>query len=333
MATKTTSFHSIGGLLEAERTTGLTGHDYVADAVGSIAATFSPVDSSQVYAAWYSSYGSVEDVLVFGTSAPAFRWLGAAGYRPTSCEHSEYFVRSRHYSSTDQRWTSTDRMIDLFVASAYVGASARNPLVYADGNPLSRADYFGFFAVGSVGIPGKALSLLQDRTPLTLSDPLQGRASLATAGPFCQDQTYKVQLKPLPIDLVGALNICETCYEPPKCCKGGATVCVDLTGELGFEGDAGGLIEDIVGAVQTAVRGIKNEVQGILNYWNTGCPGGKVQACQAKSSKPELHVWACATLTSPLGSISYCIGRGVEKKPPGRPSLKITAEVYGRYCH
>src|SRR5580658_7994150 len=112
--------------------------DYQVDALGSVVGTTNSSGSAQkVYR--YKPYGAVLNDSGPGAE-PLFRWVGTKGYRQTPLSHSDYYVRRRHYSSLDGRWSSVDA---LWPREA--------PYGYAVANPTSMSDRQGLAVAVSVG--------------------------------------------------------------------------------------------------------------------------------------------------------------------------------------
>jgi RHS repeat-associated protein len=70
-------------------------------------------------------------------TAPDVKWVGTQGYRVTNRVHSDYYVRARHYSNVEGRWTSTDPTWPDESLYAYASAS-----------PISQTDPEGYAASG-----------------------------------------------------------------------------------------------------------------------------------------------------------------------------------------
>ena len=101
-----TNYYSANGVMIAEHTTGQSRLDYVNDALGSVIAT---VDQTLTVksTARYKPYGAV--LSETGTQ-PMYGWVGAPGYRRTSLPHTDIYVRKRHPSTVEGRWTTVDQI-------------------------------------------------------------------------------------------------------------------------------------------------------------------------------------------------------------------------------
>ena len=92
--------------------------DYQVDALGSVVGTMSMSGSTQrVYR--YKPFGAVLNASGPGAD-PLFRWVGAEGYRTTTLEHADYYVRARHFSTGDGQWTGLDSLWPKESAYSYV---------------------------------------------------------------------------------------------------------------------------------------------------------------------------------------------------------------------
>src|SRR5438034_1098879 len=101
-----TNYYSIDGKILGEKTTGGSRVDYLTDALGSVTATLN--QSAQVINTYrYKPFGA--QLAKTGVGAdPSFLWVGTQGYRKTSRKFSDFYVRARHYSSEEGRWTTKD---------------------------------------------------------------------------------------------------------------------------------------------------------------------------------------------------------------------------------
>jgi RHS repeat-associated protein len=101
-----TNYYSIDSEILGEKTTGGSRVDYLTDALGSVTATLN--QSAQVQNTYrYKPSGS--QLAKTGVAAdPSFLWVGSQGYRQTGRKFSDFYVRARHYSSEEGRWTTKD---------------------------------------------------------------------------------------------------------------------------------------------------------------------------------------------------------------------------------
>ena len=72
------------------------------DALGSVVRTESQYGGANFR---YTAYGKLMKTTP-GYTNYGFGWVGSLGYRQTNLTHSEQYVRARHYSSTESRWTT-----------------------------------------------------------------------------------------------------------------------------------------------------------------------------------------------------------------------------------
>ena len=100
-----TNYLTVNGEIIGE-TTGGVRTDYLTDALGSVTATIDQ-SASVVNTYRYKPYGELLAKTGAG-SDPVFGWLGSQGYVQTGRKYAEQYVRARHYSSTNGRWTSKD---------------------------------------------------------------------------------------------------------------------------------------------------------------------------------------------------------------------------------
>jgi RHS repeat-associated protein len=99
-------FHSIGGTIIGETTTGSPRVDYLTDALGSVTATVN--QSAQVVNTYrYKPYGTTLAKTGPG-SDPAFGWVGEHGYEPTGNPFSDFYVMFRHYDKLNGKWPTVD---------------------------------------------------------------------------------------------------------------------------------------------------------------------------------------------------------------------------------
>ncbi|MBI5706359.1 MAG: hypothetical protein HZC36_05155 [Armatimonadetes bacterium] len=80
--------------------------DYLVDALGSVVGT-SNKDNTVNRRYQYKPYGARLSASGAG-SDPRFQWVGVPGYRTTDRSHSTHYVRARHYSQEEGRWTTVD---------------------------------------------------------------------------------------------------------------------------------------------------------------------------------------------------------------------------------
>jgi|GEM_PF-4850278 len=126
------SYHTINGRISSGACTTTSKFECGWDALGSVVRTTqynSPNGSSRRYAAYgtpLQQYNYYSD----------FRmgWVGSFGYRRTVNPHAEQYVRARHYSYTDARWTTRE---PLWPNERSHG--------YCHGDPITETDPSGHF--------------------------------------------------------------------------------------------------------------------------------------------------------------------------------------------
>ena len=100
-----TNYYTVNGSIIGESTNGVR-TDYLMDALGSVTGTVN--SSGQVINTYrYKPFGDL--LSKSGTGAdPAFGWVGTQGYKQTQKKFSNFYVRARHYGSSQGRWTTVD---------------------------------------------------------------------------------------------------------------------------------------------------------------------------------------------------------------------------------
>jgi RHS repeat-associated protein len=118
------------GLLAEFQIGGLGLRAYGIDALGSVVETFDTAGAKEnTYA--FGGYGTL--LAKSGlASDPWFLWNGTHGYLATGRLASEYYVRTRHYSSLLGSWVATDPLWPQ-----------EPPYRYVSSNPTSHSDYSG----------------------------------------------------------------------------------------------------------------------------------------------------------------------------------------------
>lgn len=117
-----TNFFSTDREVIGERTLGLGGKDYIPDGLGSLSLAVSPSDISEQTLARFHAYGPTY-ILTSQTDIPYFLWVGSKGYKVTSRAHSDLYVRLRHYSFQEARWTTVDPLWPYQPAFIYAWSS------------------------------------------------------------------------------------------------------------------------------------------------------------------------------------------------------------------
>ena len=100
-----TNYYSVNGQIIGEATNGVR-TDYLVDALGSVTGTVN--SACQVVNTYrYKPYGALLSKTGAGAD-PAFGWVGTQGYKQTQKKFSDFYVRARHYGSSQGRWTTKD---------------------------------------------------------------------------------------------------------------------------------------------------------------------------------------------------------------------------------
>ena len=110
----TTYFDTINGRIVSEYTNGVQ-LDYLTDALGSVTGVCDQT-GTLVGSARYKPYGAT--LSQSGTTI-SMGWVGSKGYRATGLAHSEFYVKRRHDSDSDGRWTSVDPLWPAELSYAY----------------------------------------------------------------------------------------------------------------------------------------------------------------------------------------------------------------------
>jgi RHS repeat-associated protein len=125
----TTIYDTVNGQLVGESGGGVT-TTYLADELGSVVQT---AQSGAVLNRYqYSPYGRRISATGVGP-VPRFGWVGELGYRLTSRNFAESYVRARHYTVTSARWLARD---PLWPAESAYGYAHGSPNVTADPSGL-----------------------------------------------------------------------------------------------------------------------------------------------------------------------------------------------------
>jgi RHS repeat-associated protein len=124
-----TNYYTDNGRIIGEKVGSNARTDYLTDALGSVTATVN--QSAQVVNTYrYKPYGAQLSKTGSG-SDPAFRWNGSWGYRPTALQHSDYYVRARHYATAEGRWTTVEPTRYRLGMGLYVYVR-KSPVFYVD---------------------------------------------------------------------------------------------------------------------------------------------------------------------------------------------------------
>ena len=128
------TYYNAGGTIIGESASGVR-TDYMTDGLGSVTGTLN--QSGTVLDTYrYKPYGGI--LAQTGTSSnPSMQWVGSKGYRNTGNAHSEIYVRRRHVSTVEGRWTSVDPLWPLELAYVYANTG---PATYSDPSGLSVAE-------------------------------------------------------------------------------------------------------------------------------------------------------------------------------------------------
>ena len=120
MALQVTSYHTINGRLRSERSPSpQPNHEYMQDALGSVTQTTNPSGGSVWMKQRYHGYGTRAFTSASSVRQPNYQWVGAWRYRRTARWRCDSYVRARHYSNFDSRWTTVDPLWQLYNALGY----------------------------------------------------------------------------------------------------------------------------------------------------------------------------------------------------------------------
>jgi RHS repeat-associated protein len=129
----TNYFSANGMLLGEDGPNGKVG--YLTDALGSVTSTLNQA-GAVLNTYRYKPYGS--QLSKTGTAPdPEFSWVGLRGYRQTGLDHTDIYIRRRHFSSIEGRWTTVDALWPT-----------EPPFAYAGNRPVRVVDPTGAFGVG-----------------------------------------------------------------------------------------------------------------------------------------------------------------------------------------
>ena len=123
------SYHTINGKIRSATYEPYTRSEaLLTDALGSVVRTKDDYGGADFR---YYAYGGLIKATP-GYLTPYIGWVGSLGYRETNLNHAEQYIRARHYSSTEARWTTVD---PLWPRQPAYG--------YAAGRPASFEDFDG----------------------------------------------------------------------------------------------------------------------------------------------------------------------------------------------
>ena len=126
------SYQSVNGKIRGEtqggnlplRTT------YFHDALGSVIATANNYGVAK-NAVRYADWGAL-NFQNSGWGALRFGRVGASGYRSLGPANTDVYVRARHYSGTEARWTSVDHPHEQLARDTPYSYASSNPVRYTD---------------------------------------------------------------------------------------------------------------------------------------------------------------------------------------------------------
>ena len=300
MSTRVTNYYTVGGVIEAERTSGFAGHDYIPDALGSVVATTNPTNQALRYFARYYPYGRGYNVETDST-LPGMQWVGIYGYRKTGRWHADQHVRARHYSLPEGKWNTVDPLSEKM---ALMGLMAPRNLLsvyeYSLSRPVSLIDPTGWDAV------------IGGCTTLSIPVPLFGNPSVI-------------------------FRACIDCFDC-VCARGPgpwATYCRQLT--IGLSWSLGGvnigqLYEELEQA-KTIIGNIISIAGGLIGE-SVSCLGLPTPVCK-KVVPGHLYFSACFEGCAIFNTVSLCLTLPggpvftVRTNPCGLPSIRVT--IAGNY--
>ena len=99
------SYHTINGKIRSATYEPYTRSEaLLTDALGSVVRTQDDYGGANFR---YYAYGALMKTTP-GYLTPYIGWVGSLGYRETNLNHAEQYIRARHYSTTEARWTTVD---------------------------------------------------------------------------------------------------------------------------------------------------------------------------------------------------------------------------------
>ncbi len=122
-----TNYFTLDGEILAEEAIGGSPRCYATDMLSSVINTFSASGSLE-NSYKFSPFGDIA-TKTGAASDPAYMWIGGFGYRATNRDHCSHYIRARHLSSSESRWTSVDPLWPDQQAYTYVGCA---PTSFAD---------------------------------------------------------------------------------------------------------------------------------------------------------------------------------------------------------
>ncbi len=114
------SYHTVNGRIISTSVNNQNPVALMTDALGSVVRTESQYGGANFR---YTAYGKLMKTTP-GYTNYGFGWVGSLGYRQTNLTHAEQYVRARHYSSTETRWTSVDPLWPMQRRYNYAGGRA-----------------------------------------------------------------------------------------------------------------------------------------------------------------------------------------------------------------
>ncbi len=128
------SYHTVDGEIISSCVDNQTPVALMTDELGSVIRTEFQYGGANFR---YTPYGKLMKSTL-GYTDFQFGWVGSLGYRETNLTHAEQYVRARHYSSTEARWTTVDPLWPFQLPFTYVHA---NPVNLTDRMGLSTDPY------------------------------------------------------------------------------------------------------------------------------------------------------------------------------------------------
>jgi RHS repeat-associated protein len=124
MATITTRFHTLNGQIRGQSSSSVFPDQiYLPDSLGNVtAAVTNSAAATQTVRQRFRAYGQTAYLATGPYSGIAFNYVGSVGYRRTGRAHSSHYVRARHYSQQDARWTTSDPHWPQEQSYGYAGA-------------------------------------------------------------------------------------------------------------------------------------------------------------------------------------------------------------------
>lgn len=264
------------------------------DALGSVVRTQDDYGGANFR---YYAYGGLMKTTP-GYLTPYIGWVGSLGYRETNLDHAEQYIRARHYSSVEARWTTVDPLWPRLTKYSYC---AYNPINYRD--------------------------------PLGLA-PVPPGSGIGTGSSVCVSITIPIP-NPWDLELNFAIQVCIDCFachcpKPPN----DATRCIEYSGGLDAQFkplDIGGID---LSELSTFYKNVFSIITGTF-FQGLSCLAPK-PGCAERGD--EGYVKICAELCLGFVSLGGCIQNDQPNFSSdfgycGEPEISVSVSVGRRHCY